>query len=802
DRLRSWQKASAQQEKKNDEHYLHTIGSGSGNDKMPQEKTKKPRKPSASPLPPTPSRLRPAIKTTPKGRHLTGASKHRKELLDQMRQQSPVRTSLKVQSTSPSPDLPLRESSSPMPSPTDDRNPPIPGRFISPSVLQAGQGPQPQLVYHPTLGWGYVMQPVSPLPASNDHSAANSPNQVGEPQGVQARETSHDAMSAGSTLASHLDHDIQEASNSFCELSRIEDDAESDGGVDAPPAAVDEPQSGDDRPETPLEPPSTSNKAPEPLQLCREIPIPGQTDAKSIGRDGPSDNKIDDVYAAYRAYFSTRINEELQRLPEDERPQGASTPFLQQLSLILHEDPTTVTDSLIEAAYNLFMEETPDYKSVLSNWWQIYQISNSATEHSNRPAQFDAYARKLQILAEHASTLMGFETAVCIVGRDIETDQALSTAISSPMVRGFFHDRLGVSEGEVMAHLKAHVYNNVSKKNVPNIPRILVAQPHLRHNEAPPPSDEPRQAASKAEAPTVSYEDGVATETTNADLDPSNPVFLPAPDTVKIEAPVIDEVPGNKRKRKKASEGDPRVEELKKRLFGLTKDCGIRQLLKAPVQFSKLPEILSAHGWVLKNWPEEMRFPCDIRTGKGVAGLSVQEQDCLLNALQHPQFPLQVHKESDNALPASEPAIIGIPPAPDSNFTHGRRKFLDEKKSEDRNGPARLTLKPSSSQFAAPVTKATQVAGVGRTEGSRKRSSEFTGGSDRFIIKKARFALSDVSESSESSDQCADNVSVPSDDEGQRPRRTLLGENNPKAKPEGSVIAYSCRLTLLKPVPS
>ncbi|PPQ82916.1 hypothetical protein CVT26_007730, partial [Gymnopilus dilepis] len=793
-KLRSRGKAPAQQEKEED-HLLQTAGSGYDDEEMPKEKTKRRRKPSASPLPPTPSRLRPDIKTTPKGRHLAGASAHRKELVDQTRQQSFDQTLAEVHSVSPSSEHASQKSSSHTPFPTIDYSVQLAGQLLAPPVMQAGQESQPQLVFHPTYGWGYVMQPMSPMQGVNGGENA-APSQVTlpasgpsgqgeEPQNVQLPTLSNDAMCSGSTLALSLQHDKRGASRSLRGPSGISDDPLSVDGVDNRPsllspasrfssAPANRPYSSHDWPESQLESSCPSQGAAGQLSPCSAAVPAIQLKGKGMAKQGSSIQKIDDLYPVYKAYFYTKVEEELQRLPEEERP----------------EDTADVTDSLIEAAYEFFKKETPDYQALLSDWWQIYQIANNKTEFSIRPARFDAYARKLQALADHASTLLGFETAVYVVGRDIQTDQALSTSICSPLVRSFFQDRLCVSETEVMAHLKAHVYDGVSKRSLPKIPRAAVVrredQRLLEPNEGRCLSNERILEPPKVDVQPASYGEGVATELSAASgPQPSTSAISATSDIVKIEPPLAETVLPRRASRKKGSEGDPRVEELKKRLFALTKECGIRQLLKGPVQFSKLAEILSSHGWVLQNWPEEMRFPCDIRTGKGVAGLTVQEQDCLLKALQHPQFPLRVYRQSEEALPVSDPAIIGIPPPADSQYTHGRRKFLDEKKTEDRKGLPRLSPNQRSSQSGAPVATFRQASGIANGEGSRKRSFDHGDGSStgQAVVKKARFAreytLSDLSEGSNSSGQYSDDdESVSSEDEGRRPSKDVPGEIN------------------------
>ena len=74
--------------------------------------------------------------------------------------------------------------------------------------------------------------------------------------------------------------------------------------------------------------------------------------------------------------------------------------------------------------------------------------------------------------------------------------------------------------------------------------------------------------------------------------------------------------------------------------------CNIPQLQTSNVQLAKMTEILSRNGWVIDNWPEGIDFPCDLKTGKGLAGLSVEDQEKLLESLNDSSFPLRVVKKS------------------------------------------------------------------------------------------------------------------------------------------------------------
>ena len=72
--------------------------------------------------------------------------------------------------------------------------------------------------------------------------------------------------------------------------------------------------------------------------------------------------------------------------------------------------------------------------------------------------------------------------------------------------------------------------------------------------------------------------------------------------------------------------------------------CNIK-LLSKTTQLTKLAQILAKEGWIIENWPEDIPFPCDCKTGKGVAGLSVDIQSKLVKALKEPHFPIQVVKK-------------------------------------------------------------------------------------------------------------------------------------------------------------
>jgi len=47
-------------------------------------------------------------------------------------------------------------------------------------------------------------------------------------------------------------------------------------------------------------------------------------------------------------------------------------------------------------------------------------------------------------------------------------------------------------------------------------------------------------------------------------------------------------------------------------------------------------------GYVLWNYPEGVAFPCDDTKGKGIQGVLVKEQAILLDAFNHPTYPIEL----------------------------------------------------------------------------------------------------------------------------------------------------------------
>ncbi|PPQ96264.1 hypothetical protein CVT26_005544 [Gymnopilus dilepis] len=726
------------------------------------EKAKR-RRYSASPGPLTPTKLRSRIKKTEKGQHLTRATEHR-ELLhaqlsgtSQAAEYTPIEPSGREASIAhtvdPSPSFSMQETAHPVPTPSEGefekRMPP--GR---PSNIPPGMG------WHHIYGLVYMdsnstPQPVQELRPTDLRATSRAPDiPTGNTQQLgNYRPNAPDyTLPPGSRFASPSNFEVRSTSKPMSIASDQPVSALSDAGptglyparhIDVAPTSpagscetprANLPPSGPPReyPALTVSPASddgTSHSWPSDGSSCSSpsvgsggIPYQpldvleeklAEISASTGVSQGDLISQLDipgiqvlDFFKIYRQYFATRAEEELKRLPEADLPSG---------------NYVEIPEHLVEETFERFKEETPRYQSVLLDQWSIFRIVEDCIDRQER---FNSFVAKLEGISTLASEILQFETATCAVGSDIHRDQELSTTICSPLATDFFVDRLCLSLNDVTGHLKAHAYDCVSRKSRPNIRRGPPDQQDLPAAELP--GDRvrviPRELKNDA---------GEVTERTQ------NPVNQ-RPDTPP-PAEIARDRSMDPEKAKKAKEG-ALVQELKQRLSELTKPCGIDQLQKK-IFLTKLPKTLAKEGWIIENWPEGVPFACDCRTGKGVAGLSVEEQVALLKALKDPDFPLRVVRKSVNAIPASEPVIIGVPPSPGSQFTHGRRRFLDAEGTSDRRGPPRLEMPivPSS----APGPSAARVldkstSGAMNPPNFRKRSLTRDGSTERGAMKKVK----------------------------------------------------------------
>ncbi|KJA22003.1 hypothetical protein HYPSUDRAFT_202495 [Hypholoma sublateritium FD-334 SS-4] len=109
----------------------------------------------------------------------------------------------------------------------------------------------------------------------------------------------------------------------------------------------------------------------------------------------------------------------------------------------------------------------------------------------------------------------------------------------------------------------------------------------------------------------------------------------------------------------------------------------------------------SKSGFVLHNYPEGVPFPTKCDKKKGIACLSVKEQNLLVNAFRHSEYPMKLVKTFTGEVPKNQPVMIGAPPPDTSEHTQGRRLFLEASRGEDRMGPMRQAKKDTQTSVGA-----------------------------------------------------------------------------------------------------
>ncbi|PPQ96494.1 hypothetical protein CVT26_010488 [Gymnopilus dilepis] len=718
-----------------------------------QERVKR-RQFSASPAPMTPTKLRSRIKKTEKGQHLAKATEHREAFHKQLS------STLEV-GRCPSPQ-PSREQRPVEPdiAPAPPSAPPFPEQTVArPAVqqreghtkLEQSSGLPPGVIIHPKYGLVWLgTGPTSPLPQEtcpahsraaslisdvqrehirDDRSkapeyAAPAGSERATPFGDRSRSSSRQPSVARDRDKPILTHDnVRQASlRPTSDVSVVPTTQRGTASRETPMRRVLSPPSDseDDEQSTPHADASIESLSSVASNVPDELLDALSTQLREISAStgipqGDIIRQLDvphvqvlDFFDMYRDFFATRVEEELRRLPH----------------LDLPDEDAEIPDHLIEQIFKQFMKETPHYKSSLMDRWSIMRIARTS---GDRQEHFTSFATKLEGIFRSASDLLQFESATCVVGSDVHRDQELSTTICSPMVSEFFPDRLGISQREITGHLKAHAYDCVSRRFPPKVQTQDPAVVDSSGNGSKQVVDEVKMDAR-----------------TRGGSEPlQNAVDCPSTSSSTKTTRIVDVQSTDVKKESKAKDG-ALLRELKERLLELTKPCGIKQL-QSRTQLTRLPKMLAMNGWILENWPEDVPFACDCRTGKGVAGLSVDEQVAFLRALKDPNFPLRVVKKSEDALPDSEPVIIGVPPPPGSRFTHGRRRFLDREGTEDRKGPQRLASLGLSLELAESLEVSEQsTTGHPYQSNSLKRSLSRDNFAGDVTSKRVRIERRDV----------------------------------------------------------
>ncbi|EED85089.1 predicted protein [Postia placenta Mad-698-R] len=104
-------------------------------------------------------------------------------------------------------------------------------------------------------------------------------------------------------------------------------------------------------------------------------------------------------------------------------------------------------------------------------------------------------------------------------------------------------------------------------------------------------------------------------------------------------------------------------------------------------------ELLVTQGLVWKNYPDDVRWPGEEKTGghnkvKGIVELSMPELDQMIEGLVDMDYPFEFERVNKEALKKNKlPVIICAPPAHNTTFKRARRYFANG--TSDRKGPPR-----------------------------------------------------------------------------------------------------------------
>ncbi|KJA14941.1 hypothetical protein HYPSUDRAFT_208298 [Hypholoma sublateritium FD-334 SS-4] len=305
---------------------------------------------------------------------------------------------------------------------------------------------------------------------------------------------------------------------------------------------------------------------------------------------------------------------------------------LARLDPEVHPHPGAIPKkAAISACYELFKLSKPDtYDQILRSWYRLRLMTQTGDiPMSKRTRNFRKHVEKIDSLIRHGSSHHGFEGLCIIAGGVINQDQNLAQMVGSDATVDFFLERYRSGDNEALGQMKAHVYDRLSKRMV------------------------------------------------SEDRDENSPL------------PVV--------KKEQTAAGEtaiPSIQDLKEKFIALAARYKVVVTKGQALLWKALPHAIAEAGCVLHNWPEDVPFPCDEnQTGKtaskGISILKLPARALLFAAFDHPTYPLHFERKSKTSVPGDDPVIIGVPPSPSSSHTHGRRKFLDDNRNEDRKGPPR-----------------------------------------------------------------------------------------------------------------
>ncbi|KIM38195.1 hypothetical protein M413DRAFT_30328 [Hebeloma cylindrosporum] len=422
-------------------------------------------------------------------------------------------------------------------------------------------------------------------------------------------------------------------------------------------------------------------------KLVKEISISsGLSRAQIVERWNGGTPRSLNSWNIYQAYIRGRLHQEIGRLISVKESEEAPPEEIAALQKTLDEGGN-FSSKIISDAYEVFQAAFPGKADKMLHRWAQINILEIEKSVGQRSGNFRKQRDQFQALAKQCADRYGFEFSGILVGGVVNQDNALAAIIATEAAADFFPVRLKRADDLVLGHMKVHVYDYYSKKS--------------EMDTSP---------------------DGLQQSLCD-DLSPMESA-LPSTSTKRVSAKRAKSTTKAETSSRSSSENHAVIDQLKEHVIALGASAGLR-FSPNQLPWKSMIRSFAEKGYVIWNYPEEADFPCDDTRGKGIHGISVKEHALLLDAFKHPTHPIKaVLTYESGGVPLKQPAIMGVPPPANSKYTHGRRKFLGEKKTdpneEDRLGLPRLDAHGSGAKRKTPSSKSEEPPSKKVSKGKKK----------------------------------------------------------------------------------
>ncbi|OSX60409.1 hypothetical protein POSPLADRAFT_1058570 [Postia placenta MAD-698-R-SB12] len=372
--------------------------------------------------------------------------------------------------------------------------------------------------------------------------------------------------------------------------------------------------------------------------------------------------------------------------------------------------PLADTIEIRSKTYTLFKEVHADiWRDILETFKEVeVWAANHTVGQCKR--DFAKAVAKMRQLCDNLALRYDFSTAFLMAGNLVNTDTGLAQLYETAMAKNFLSTYLRGNEDTSLAHFKSYLYHQTSMG-------IL--------NEASENGDEDVGGPSKPSGPAIaaSCQQGGAPSKQHAG--PSEQAAGPSKASTQVPGP-------SKQAGTSSNEGTIKSQkDLDRRKFGLeflhpdwrkklssTDKAGVIRFNVREMEvaaggpwerkynnlfpWNHHAELLVTQGLVWKNYPDDVRWPGEEKTGgrnkaKGIAELSMPELDRMIEGLVDRDYPFEFERVDKEALKKNKlPVIICAPPAHDATFKRARRYFANG--TSDRKGPPRCEAPASSGE--------------------------------------------------------------------------------------------------------